>query len=250
MTYTEFIKYVEKHTDNVFVAGVANLFDDYPSLKGFIENSSFTTAPASTKYHGNYTGGLLEHSVNVMYILYTLTENNHMTWGRPESPIIVGLFHDICKTDQYICTNDDVNKLVHGHSCPYTKSRGNIYGVADNYICNDPERDIKNLICNNRMCRNFVRECDRRDAYYKQNIEYDYNNETLLKGHGDKSVMMLASLMQLTEEEAACIRYHMGAFTSKEEWNDYTRAIHMYPNVLWTHQADMIATHIKEVQNE
>lgn len=42
-----------------------------------------------------------------------------------------------------------------------------------------------------------------------------------------------------------CIRYHMGAFTDKEEWQDYTRAIHRYPNVLWTHQADMIAAHIK-----
>ena len=79
---------------------------------------------------------------------------------------------------------------------------------------------------------------------------YNYNNETLFKGHGDKSVMMLASLMQLTEEEVACIRYHMGAFTDKEEWNDYTRAIHMYPNVLWTHHADMIATHIMEVDKE
>lgn len=38
----------------------------------------------------------------------------------------------------------------------------------------------------------------------------------------------------------------MGAFTDKEEWNNYTRAIHKYPNVLWTHHADMIAAHIIE----
>lgn len=51
--------------------------------------------------------------------------------------------------------------------------------------------------------------------------------------------------------EAACIRYHMGAFNDKSyEWNDYTRAIHKYPNVLWTHHADMIATHIMEVEND
>lgn len=247
MTYTEFIKYVEKQTDSVFVADVANLFDNQPSLKGFIKNSGFTTAPASTKYHGSYTGGLLDHSINVMYILSTLTKNNPIIWQRPESPIIVGLFHDICKTDQYICTNDNVNKLVHGHSCPYTKSRGHIYGVGDNYICNDPKRKIKNLICDNFECNNYVMMSERRDQYYKQNVEFEYNNKTLLKGHGDKSVMMLASLIQLTEEEVACIRYHMGAFANKEEWDDYTRAIHMYPNVLWTHHADMIATHIKEV---
>lgn len=183
MTYNDFIKYVEEHTDRVFVLNATSLFENQPSLKNFIETSDFTTAPASTKYHGSYPGGLLEHSVNVMYTLCKLTENNHLSWYRPESPIIVGLFHDICKVDMYI-------------------------------------------------------KCD--------SLSYEYNNKTLFKGHGDKSVMMLASLIQLTEEEVACICYHMGAFTDKEEWNDYTRAIHKYPNVLWTHHADMIATHIME----
>lgn len=44
-----------------------------------------------------------------------------------------------------------------------------------------------------------------------------------------------------------CIRYHMGAFTDKSEWNDYTRAVRQYPNVLWTHQADMLASHVAGV---
>lgn len=73
---------------------------------------------------------------------------------------------------------------------------------------------------------------------------YAFNSNTLLRGHGDKSVMMLCELTALTGEEVACIRYHMGAFTEQELWNDYTRAIHTWPNVLWTHTADMIATHI------
>ena len=74
--------------------------------------------------------------------------------------------------------------------------------------------------------------------------EWEYNPHTLLKGHGEKSVMLLSQFYRLTEEEIACIRYHMGAFTPKEEWNDYTGAIHAYPNVLWTHQADMLASHV------
>jgi hypothetical protein len=44
-----------------------------------------------------------------------------------------------------------------------------------------------------------------------------------------------------------CIRYHMGAFTDKSEWNDYTRAVRNYPNVLWTHQADMLASQVAGV---
>lgn len=74
---------------------------------------------------------------------------------------------------------------------------------------------------------------------------YAWDDSTLFRGHGDKSVMMLASMgASLTEEEVACIRYHMGAFTEKEFWNDYTRAVEKYPNVLWTHTADMIASHV------
>lgn len=71
--------------------------------------------------------------------------------------------------------------------------------------------------------------------------------DILLKGHGDKSVMLLSQFYTLTEEEVMCIRYHMGAFTDKSEWNDYTRAVHIYPNVLWTHQADMLASHVEGV---
>lgn len=54
--------------------------------------------------------------------------------------------------------------------------------------------------------------------------------------------------MTLTEEEICCIRYHMGIFTKDYEWNDYTRAVRKYPNVLWTHQADMLATHVMETR--
>lgn len=76
------------------------------------------------------------------------------------------------------------------------------------------------------------------------NAEYAYNNETLYTGHGDKSLMILSSHIQLTDEEAACIRYHMGAFTDKEEWAYYSRAVRKYPNVLFTHTADMLASQV------
>lgn len=35
----------------------------------FLEKTDFFKAPASTKYHGNYEGGLLEHSMKVYEIL-------------------------------------------------------------------------------------------------------------------------------------------------------------------------------------
>lgn len=69
----------------------------------------------------------------------------------------------------------------------------------------------------------------------------DYNNDELLSGYGEKSVMLLSQFLQLTEEEVLCIRYHMGAYI-KEEWESYKKAIKLYPSVLWTHTADMYAS--------
>lgn len=77
--------------------------------------------------------------------------------------------------------------------------------------------------------------------------KWEYAPDILLKGHGDRSVMLLSQYLPLTMEEILCIRYHMGAFVDKSEWDDYTRAIHECPNVLWTHTSDMIAAHILEI---
>lgn len=155
------------------------------------------SAPASTKYHGNHEGGLLEHSTAVMNFLVQLTKDNALSWKDPRSPYIVGMFHDLCKIDQY--------RLI--SSEPVLKTDGEVFS----------------------------------GSFF---THYEYNPNTLLKGHGDKSVMLLSQFYTLTEEEIMCIRYHMGAFTDKAEWNDYTRAVRLYPNVLWTHQADMLASHV------
>jgi len=164
----------------------------------YLCDKCFFAQPASTKYHGAYEGGLFDHSLMVMETLVKLTEDNNLKWNRPESPYIVGFFHDLCKTDQYI------------------KAPGK------------PQKDGSML--------------------YGENLfHYEFDAHTLYKGHGDKSVIMLSSLLKLTEEEAACIRYHMGAYTEKEEWEFYGRAIERFPNVLWTHHADMIASKIEGV---
>lgn len=163
---------------------------DYLMAKGFF------TAPASTKYHGNYEGGLFDHSLTVAEYLVALTENCQLAWKDRRSPYLVGMFHDLCKIDQY--RHEQMGLMLDG----------------------TPMEDP---------------------------FKWEYNPNTLLKGHGDKSVMLLSQFYTLTEEEIMCIRYHMGAFCPKEEWNDYTRAVRAYPNVLWTHQADMLASHVEGV---
>ena len=75
--------------------------------------------------------------------------------------------------------------------------------------------------------------------------EYEYNTEHA-QGHGDLSVKMLKEVINLTPEEA-CIRWHMGAFDDNKNWSEYATAIHKFPNVLWTHTADMMAAHLDEI---
>ncbi|MBE5806393.1 MAG: HD domain-containing protein [Clostridiales bacterium] len=76
--------------------------DGIEDLISFIEKTDFFTAPASTRFHGDYEGGLLEHSLKVYEILKHKAENNIMKMEfQPDTLIIIGLLHDICKTNFY-----------------------------------------------------------------------------------------------------------------------------------------------------
>lgn len=151
----------------------------------WLVEEGFFEAPASTKYHGNYPGGLYDHASAVTCRLIWLTQSLKLTWSRPESPFIVGMFHDLCKIDAY------------------TPSEGT-------------------------------------DA------PYVHRGDLMYAGHGSRSLALLASKIQLTEEEIACIVYHMGAYET-EMWQGYDLAIRKFPNVLWTHTADMAASKIDGV---
>lgn len=88
-------------------------------------------------------------------------------------------------------------------------------------------------------------KCDSYKCTLDDFTKYAFNKDTLLNGHGEKSVILAQGLLiQLTQEEIACIRWHMGAFDDKENWGYYNYAISQYPNVLYTHTADMIASAI------
>ncbi|MGN1330408.1 MAG: HD domain-containing protein [Clostridia bacterium] len=68
----------------------------------FIEKTDFFKAPASTRFHGNYEGGLLEHSMKVYEILKQKVANSvvELEIG-DDTLIIVALLHDICKVNFY-----------------------------------------------------------------------------------------------------------------------------------------------------
>lgn len=180
------------------MGGNDDLVINNEKLMGYLTSSGFFTVPASTKYHGAYDGGLYEHSRFVAMRLHVLTINNDLKWERPESPFIIGMFHDLCKCDQY------------------KKVDGSLVDIGSTQISTNT-------------------------GYH-----YEFNDKTLLKGHGSKSVMILSQFINLTEEELLCIRYHMGPY-EKEEWTEFDSAIHKYQNVFWTHAADMLASKVDGV---
>lgn len=66
----------------------------------FLETSDYFTAPASTKYHSCYEGGLAIHSFHV-YRLLKHKNKAHKLEIPEDVMIICGLLHDICKVNFY-----------------------------------------------------------------------------------------------------------------------------------------------------
>lgn len=75
--------------------------DGVDKLLNWLESSDFYTCPASTRFHGNYPGGLLEHSLNVYDELVRLMKAFPEVTAPPESVLIASLFHDLCKVNMY-----------------------------------------------------------------------------------------------------------------------------------------------------
>lgn len=145
-------------------------------LLAWLGTTDFFEAPASTRFHGAYPGGLVEHSLNVYYAL--LGQSTIREYGG-ESVAIVALLHDVCKANYY----------------------------AGEY----PDYTVK---------------------------------DQMPMGHGEKSVYLVMKHMELTDDEALAIRWHMGAYDDAFRGGSraLNAAMERTPLVLELHYADMIAT--------
>ncbi len=80
--------------------------DGADKLLEWLEKSDFFTAPASTRHHSAYRGGLCQHSINVYKRFVKLLEMEYgENWQKkvsPESVAIMGLLHDVCKVETYV----------------------------------------------------------------------------------------------------------------------------------------------------
>lgn len=200
--------------------------DGVDNLITYIRASDFYTAPASTKFHGSFMGGLLHHSLEVYKNLDKKTGGGeHNVWREAldtdkvdaDSIIIVGLLHDICKTHFY--TTELKNQKSY-----------------------DPEK---------------VAAADRWQVKHDNNGDFIWEtvpvyavDDKIPYGHGEKSVMMIENYITLKPVERYAIRWHMGFTEPKELYNTLTAAIERYPLVLALHEADLEASYLTEDRNE
>lgn len=74
-------------------------------LVKWLEGSDFFEAPASTRYHGCYQGGLVQHCIDVYNALHDelsfIYGDNYLAMYNDETIAIVSLFHDLCKIGRY-----------------------------------------------------------------------------------------------------------------------------------------------------
>lgn len=95
--------------------------DGIEDLIRFIEKTDFFKAPASTRFHGAFEGGLLEHSMKVYEILDYKVKNNFIDMNVKEDTIkIITLLHDICKANFYkVDYRNAKNSLGEWEKVPY-----------------------------------------------------------------------------------------------------------------------------------
>ena len=105
-------------------------------------NSDFFTAPASTRYHSAYEGGLLDHSINVYECLrdYLARNKGRDEFGlsySDETIAIVSLLHDLCKVNVYRVSTRNVKDPVTGQwrPMPYYEFDDNLpYGHGEKSV--------------------------------------------------------------------------------------------------------------------
>lgn len=71
-------------------------------LLAWLESSDFFEAPASTRFHGSFEGGLCEHSIYVWEELVRLLKAYPEVKTTGETAAIIALFHDLCKVGCYV----------------------------------------------------------------------------------------------------------------------------------------------------
>lgn len=195
-----------------------------PELINKLRNSDFYYAPASSKFHGAYAGGLCEHCLNVydnanIVALQKFTEvvenpetgeNENRCSISQESIIICALLHDLSKMNYYV--TDIKNKKIYSDDGKRQDEMGKFDWVSvPGYRVRDTEERF------------------------------------LFGNHEQTAEFMVRNFIPLTVEESVAILHHMGGLSDDSAKDNITAVFNKYPLAITLHLADMMATYIDEV---
>lgn len=169
-------------------------------LIGYLEDSDFFEAPASTRFRGCYKGGLAKHSLGVYELLrdFVVAEELDLSKANnsgqkplpiePNNIIIAALLHDVCKIGAYIGTEK-----------PYKWNKAQPKGHALLSI-ERIKKHIELTELEEMMIRYHMGVYGLREFYEEDSWEYQTNAEYSLRGDHSKDE-------EMTKEESQKARY-------------------------------------------
>lgn len=185
---------------------------DTGGLVEFLDKADFFTAPASTKYHNNFEGGLCQHSLNVYHSLCNLYEQYKEVIPYEidkNSLLICGLFHDISKTNFY--QKSIGNKKIYNEQGTKHDNMGKFDWVSvETWTVRDPE------------------------------------DRFLAGTHEENSVLLISRFIPLNQEETVAIMNHHMHTGDGIQFMDQTHICNQYPLAVLLHSADFLVTYIQE----
>lgn len=203
-------------------------------LKHYMLETDFFTAPSSTVFHGAYPGGLAVHSWNVFQLLRAKVVEYKLPITL-DSITIAALCHDLCKINYY----EEDKEPATDAQIKFLRDL-----AKKEYFKLNPEHLTKGYTSS-------------LINYYKTGGEFpEYKTTYKVKdqlplGHGEKSLYLAAQYIELTDEEACAIRWHMIAFDAGVHFNypsgyPFRQAMDQYPLVTLLFTADIEASNILE----
>lgn len=186
---------------------------DIDRLINKLENSDFFYAPASTKYHAAYDGGLCEHSLNVYHNLVKLITNTPGLDGYcyDENSIkIIALLHDISKMNIY----ERTSKNTKVYCSP--QEGGN-------------KRDEMGTF-------KWVSE----PGWKTRDRKFVYGN------HEMTSEYIIRQFIPLTIDESVAVLHHMGGMAWDSAQNNIGDIFNQYQLALMLYMADMLSSYVNE----
>lgn len=178
------------------------------SVNVMFYTSDFFTAPASTSYHGDWEGGLVDHSLAVLEAAIRMKDAYLDSKENKKLEPLWFLLHDVCKINCYELV--DKNRKN-----PETGKWETVKGFQT-------RKDFISAAHGTESVSRIFQIMDRQECNWMKEL--------------------------FTDNWRLAIDYHMGLYNVSEgDKINYNNAIRKYPEILLMHHADMVASQIWKI---